>query len=301
MIVVLGSINLDLGFAAPRLPAAGETVLCDAAAVSPGGKGANQALAAARDGAAVRMIGAVGRDAFAAPALSELRSGGVDISGIVEVERPTGLAAVMVDPAGQNQIMVASGANLAVTARQIETLALGPDATLVLQMEIPPAEVAKAIEFARTRGSRIVLNLAPAATLAEEVLARLDVLIANEIEIARLGTGRPMDIAHAVARRLGITVIVTLGGDGACMAAPASCWQIGCLPVEVVDTTGAGDAFVGVFAAALDRGASPESALHRASVAGALTCTRFGAQSGLPGAAEIDRALSRLAPAVRAD
>lgn len=301
MIVVLGSINLDLGFAAPRLPAPGETVLCDAATTSPGGKGANQALAAARDGAAVRMVGAVGRDAFAAPALQELIAGGVDTAGIAKVDRPTGLAAVMVDPSGQNQIMVASGANLAVRAAQLDALRLDGSATLVLQMEIPVAENIAAIARAKARGARVILNLAPAAPLADSAIADLDALIANEIEIGCFGNGAPVEIAKAVAGRLGTTVIVTLGSEGAILASRSGCWRIGCLPIQVVDTTGAGDAFVGVFAAALDRGASAPEALHRASVAGGLACTRRGAQTSLPSAAEIDSNLSRLAPPERAD
>lgn len=300
MIVVLGSINLDLGFAAPRLPEPGQTVLCDGAAVSPGGKGANQALAAARDGAAVRMVGAVGRDAFAAPALQALIASGVDVTGVAEVDRPTGLAAVMVEPAGRNQIMVASGANLDVTARQIASLPLGPDTVLVLQMEIPAAETAAAISLARRRGARIVLNLAPAAPLPEDVIAQVDVLIANEGEIAGFGIGDPHDIARALASRLGITVVATLGHEGAYLVSGNDAWRIGVLPVRVVDTTAAGDAFVGVFAAALGRGATPLAALHRASVAAGLACTRTGAQASLPDTAEIDSQLSHLAPPVSA-
>jgi ribokinase len=300
MIVVLGSINLDLGFAAPRLPKAGETVLCEAAVASPGGKGANQALAAARDGATVHMVGAVGRDTFAAPALQELVAGGVDVSGVAESDRPTGLAAVMVDPGGENQIMVASGANLAVAAQQIASLPLGADTTLVLQMEIPPPEIAAAIAIARGRGCRIVLNLAPALKLPEEALARIGILIVNQGEISSLGSGAPAEIARALATRHRIGVVVTLGAEGALLADAGEIWRIAALPIQVTDTTGAGDAFVGVFAAALDRGASRVDALHRASVAAGLACTRRGAQSGLPDGGEIDRHLTRLAPPERA-
>jgi len=293
MIVVLGSINLDLGFAVPHLPGPGETVLGSGSTATPGGKGANQALAAARDGARVAFIGAVGRDAFAGPALALMAEAGVDLAGIVESDLPTGLAAIAVDPRGRNQILVASGANAAVEATQLEDDLDGQ--TLLLQMEIPALEVARAIERGRAARARVILNLAPALPMPEALLRRLDLLVANEVEIATLAPGTPVDAARAVRDRFGIDVVVTLGGDGAAaFLRDGRGWRGAALPIAPVDTTAAGDTFVGVLAAALDRGAAMREALRRASVAAGITCLRRGAQAAMPAAAEIDAALPGL-------
>jgi ribokinase len=170
---------------------------------------------------------------------------------------------------------------------------------LVLQREIPPDEIIRAVDHARRRGSRIVLNLAPAGPLPEHALAAVDVLVGNELEIASLAPGESDGAVPALAARLGITVIATRGAAGALLAGPNGCWRVEALPIEVIDTTAAGDAFVGVFAAGLDRGLASPAALHRASVAAGLACTRHGAQPGLPERQVIDRHLARLPPPVR--
>lgn len=289
MIVVFGSINLDLIFAVPRLPASGDTVLSPEVRIEPGGKGANQAVAAARDGAHVLMAGAVGRDALAAGAMRLLREARVDLRRVTEVDGSTGCAAISVDPAGNNAIAVGSGANRFVHAEQIDDAALTPAATLLLQMEVPAAENAALIRRARRRGVRIILNLAPAAALPGDALRAVDVLVANETEAAWLGghVGCGAD-AGALHAALGPAVVRTLGAEGVEAATSAGVLRLPAHSVVPVDTTAAGDCFVGVMGAALDRGLTLTDALHRANAAAALCCTRAGSQSSLPTARETD-------------
>lgn len=305
MLVVFGSINLDLIFSLPSLPRPGETVLGPGYAVAPGGKGANQAVAAARDGARTVLVGRVGRDAFADEALKIARTTALDLAHVLPCDRPTGCAAVCVDGAGDNLIAVASGANAAVTAGQVPDTLLGPGTTLVLQMEVPAAETAALIARAKARGARVVLNLAPALPLDERAIAAVDVLILNEIEAAAiagrrgLAAGAPAALAKALAAAIGNIVVLTLGAAGAIAATSDAAWTIAALAIRPVDTVGAGDAFVGVFAAALDRGAALPDALRRASVAAGLACLIPGAQPSLPDTAAIDARLADLAPAVK--
>ncbi len=294
MIIVLGSINLDLGFVVPHLPRPGETVLGSASSVTPGGKGANQAFAAARDGARVALAGAVGSDAFATPALALLRQAGIDLTAVASLGAPTGLAAIAVDSDGRNQILVASGANACVTAELLDGIDLSGE-TLLMQMEIPPSEVASAIRRARSAEARVILNLAPAVALPEEALRRLDILIANEIEVATLAPGAPVAAARSVRDRFGIDVVVTLGGQGAvAFLRGGEGWQCAALPISPVDTTAAGDTFAGVLAAGLDRGLDVREAMRRACAAAGLTCQKAGAQAAMPLAAEIDAAVGRI-------
>lgn len=290
MIVVFGSINLDLIFALPAIPHPGETVLGPDTRIEPGGKGANQAVAAARDGAPVVMAGAVGRDALAAGALRLLREAGVDLSRVAETDATTGCAAIAVDPAGNNAIAVGSGANRLARAAQVEDALLSPATTLVLQMEVPAEETAALIRRARARGARIVLNLAPAAALPDDALRMLDVLLVNETEAAWLGRHLGCD-ASAGALRValsGVAVVRTLGAGGVEAATGSGVVQMPARAITPVDTTAAGDCFAGVLAAALDRGADMPAALRRATAAAALSCTRAGSQGSLPTAAEID-------------
>jgi ribokinase len=215
MIVCFGSINLDLVFALPRLPMAGETVLGPTVHLEPGGKGANQAVAAARDGGCVVMVGAVGCDALAGDAMMLLAPAGVDVSRVMAVETSTGCAAICVEPAGANLIAVGGGANLAARHTQIEDGLLAPGVTLLLQRETDPEEIEALIRRGRAAGARIVLNMAPAGPLARDALQMLDVLVVNEGEAAWLGgeLGCGGDGA-ALHEALGVTVVVTLGGDG---------------------------------------------------------------------------------------
>jgi ribokinase len=296
MIVVFGSINLDLIFPLPRIPAPGETVLAPELAIAPGGKGANQACAAARDGARVVMAGAVGGDALATDALRLLRAAGADLSRVRTVEAVTGTAAIFVAPDGQNAIGVGSSANLHARAAQVEDALLGPHTTLLLQMEVPVVENVALIRRARRRGARILLNLAPAADLPRDALTALDVLVANETEAAFLAgrLGGAADAA-ALSRALGIDVVRTLGGAGSEYSGRDGMLRLPAHPVSVVDTTAAGDCFCGVLAAALDRGLPMSAALRRATVAAALACARRGTQNSLPLASETDAEISRTA------
>jgi ribokinase len=293
MIVVFGSINLDLIFQLPAIPAPGETVLGPDIRIEPGGKGANQALAAARDGARVVFVGAVGRDPLADAALALLRSDGVDLSRVARVDRASGCAAIFVDPRGRNAIGVGSGANLAARAEQAEDSLLAPGCTVVLQMEVLSGQTAALIRRARARGARIVLNLAPAMPLPADTLGMIDVLVLNEGEAEWLaGNLGSADGAEGLRAALGVTTVRTLGERGVEAAHAAGLLRIAPHPVVAVDTTGAGDCFTGVLAAGLDRGMELEPALVRANVAAALCCTRPGSQATMPYAAETDAALS---------
>jgi ribokinase len=291
VIVCFGSINLDLIFPLPALPAPGQTIAGPGLTLEPGGKGGNQAVAAARDGAKVAFVGAVGRDALADGALSLLRASGIDLSRVKATPEATGCAAICVDPAGRNQIAVALGANLKSTQDGVEDALLCPGTTVLLQNECSAAESAALILRAHARGARVVLNLAPAGPLPEAALRALSVLVVNEDEAAwlarRLGTGGD---AASLATALGNDVVVTLGGEGVESAGPSGRVRLPARRVEVVDTTGAGDCFTGVLAAALDRGQPLATALARANVAAALCCTRRGTQGSMPTAAETEAA-----------
>ncbi|HYZ62495.1 MAG TPA: ribokinase [Acetobacteraceae bacterium] len=292
MIVIFGSINLDLIFALDRLPLAGETLLGPGVVIQPGGKGANQAVAAARDGAGVAMAGAVGRDALASGALALLKQADMDLSRVAETEAATGCAAICTDKAGRNLIAVGSGANLAARAAQVEDALLGPGTTVVLQMEVPAAENAALIARARSRGARIVLNLAPALPLDPAALRAVDVLVVNEHEAAWLARQfGAAATASGLRLALGPTVVRTLGERGAEFASAEGAGSVAAFAVTAVDTTAAGDCFTGVLAAALDRGLKLTDSLLRASAAAAICCTRAGSQTTLPSAEETDRFL----------
>jgi len=300
VLLVFGSINVDLLFEVETLPRPGETVLCPDYQLAAGGKGANQATAAARAGAAVRMIGHVGDDSFGRFARAALADAGVDCAGVATSRKATGIAVIGVDRAAENQIMVASGANLDTRAEQVADADLAPGVTLLCQNEVRPEATGALLKRAKARGARTILNLAPAGAVAAGVLDALDVLVVNEGE-ARAAAGRADIDAAAFARHLarshGLTCVVTLGAAGALALGPEGGQRIAALPVDPVDTTGAGDAFVGVLAAALDLGDDLGTALRRASVAAGLACTRLGAQTSQPTAAEIEARLADLPPA----
>lgn len=304
MIVVFGSLNVDLVFRAPSLPRPGETVLAPEYTAIPGGKGANQAYAAARAGGAVRMVGCVGKDDFADILLSSLAGAGVDTGGVARVENRTGCAAIVVDARGENQIAVGAGANLEARAGQVPDSWLGPKATVVLQMEVPVAENWTLIGRAKQAGSRVILNVAPAGPVPPSVLEFVDVLVVNETEAmvvaeaAGIPEVDPVQAARSLARGHDLACVVTLGAKGAAAFTGDGDWEVPPLTIRPVDTTGAGDTFCGVLAASLDAGDSFAEALRRAGVGGALACTRAGAQTGMPDAAAIATALDG-APAVR--
>ena len=283
MIVVFGSINLDLTARVPHLPRAGETLLGSAFSTSAGGKGANQALAARRAGSMVALHGAVGRDAFADASLALLRHDGVDIDGVRVLDAPTGVALIHVESEGQNTITVIPGANSLVDADWVPPSTLGPTSIVLMQLETPYAEVSALATRAHAVGARVILNAAPARMLAPELLAQVDVLVVNENEAAVLGPSRsPEAFATELAARFGAAVVVTLGASGLLAASHDAPVRLPAPKVAVVDTVGAGDALVGALAAALDRGAPWPRALREGLAAGSLACTRRGAQTSLP-------------------
>jgi ribokinase len=293
MVVVFGSINLDLVARVPRLPQPGETIAGLAFGTSPGGKGANQALAARRAAADVALFGAVGRDTFAAPALRLLREDGVRLTTPALADESTGVAVVHVDSRGENAITVIAGANAHAKSGDIPDVLLGPGTTLLLQLEAPASESRALARRARTLGARVVLNPAPAHDFDAAWRDLVDVLIVNETECALVGDAlgaphEPRAFANALAR-CGVLACVTLGAQGVIAAHGSELYRVPALAVEVVDTVGAGDAFTGVFAASLDAGLSLADALARAAAAAGLACTREGAQAALPRAVEIDR------------
>jgi ribokinase len=294
VILVFGSINIDVLVPVPRLPSPGETVLGGDYALLPGGKGANQALAARRAGASVTMAGAVGNDGFAALALENLQRDGVDLGLVRRVDRPTGCAAIMVgaqgEHRGENLIAVAPGANRAAAADSVPDSVLGSGTILVCQMEVPAAENWALIARARAAGARTVLNLAPAAPIDPAHFAQIDILVANAGEAGALGAD-----PAGLARRLRQAFVVTRGSAGStAYLADGGRIDTPALAIDPIDTTGAGDTFVGVLAAGLERRLALPAALREASAAAALACLANGAQSAMPDRAAIEAAARRL-------
>ncbi|PZO05590.1 MAG: ribokinase [Alphaproteobacteria bacterium] len=277
-ITVVGSINLDFVATAPSLPKAGETVTGATLARHPGGKGANQALAAQRLGADVCLISRVGRDAMAEEALTLLLADDVDTGGVLtDADAPTGVALIAVDPEGENQILVAAGANHRVMPEQLPARIECP---LIVQMELPietvEAAVGRATDF-------VCVNLAPAAPVSDQLLRRADLIVVNETEAAFYG-----DLLH----HGGGKVVVTLGARGAEMYQRGGLIASATPPkVKAVDATGAGDCFVGAICVALLEGMEPEAALTFACAAGAIAATRPGAQPSLPTRDEVEAVL----------
>jgi len=290
MIVVFGSVNVDLIVPVPRLPRPGETVLGNDYALLPGGKGANQALAARRAGAEVVLAGAVGGDSFAGIALDLLRRANVDTRLVRIVEQPTGCAAIMVSSEAENMIAVAPGANSSTRSDQVPDELLGAGTTLVTQMEVPPSETALLIRRQRARGGYSLLNLAPALPVDTALLEEIDLVVANEGEAAAMGSS-----PNRLAERLRHGLVVTRGAAGAvALLREGTRIEVPALAIEPTDTTGAGDTFVGVLAAALDLGATLETALRRASAAAGLACLARGAQTAMPDSLAITAAINRL-------
>ena len=307
MIVVFGSLNADLVFSVDALPRAGETVLCPGHRAVAGGKGLNQAVAAARantdPASSVQMVGRVGPDGFAPLALQALRDAGAGTEAVTESALPTGCAAVIVDRAGENQITVASGANTDLPPEDLPEEWLGPETVLLLQMEVPLESNWAVARRAKARGARVVLNLAPAKPAPAEVLPSFDLIVLNEIEAGMLAGAQGLgavsgeEAGRAIAARFGVTTVVSLGSAGAAAFGADEAWRCGALAIEPLDTVGAGDAFVAGLALGLAEGASLPAMLQRASVMGGLACLVEGAAPAMPSAAEIEARLGDLAPA----
>lgn len=299
MITVFGSINMDLVATTPRLPKPGETVAGTGFATAAGGKGANQALAARRAGADVRMVGAVGQDEFAGPALDLLEKAGTDLAAVARVDGPTGTALILVGGDGENMIAVVPAANGTVSAEQAEK-AVGDMKSgdiLMLQQEVPAHAVKAALNAAKAKGVRTVLNIAPLIAETTELAALAEIVIANETEFERL-VGRDNltasdreQILIEMHGKTGQILIVTLGADGVIAAEGGALHRTKGLKIEPVDTVGAGDTFCGYLAASLDAGLDFDEALRRAAVAGSLACLKAGAQPSIPVASEVAAAL----------
>ncbi len=296
-ILVIGSLNADLVVRVSRFAAPGETIAGSDLATIPGGKGANQAVAAARLGATVAMLGRVGKDQLGQMLLEALSQAGVETSSVRKTDSATGTAVILVDEKGQNCIVLSPGANGWVTPADVET---APQARiLLLQLEIPLETVLHAARWGKQHGMTVILNPAPARTLPDELLAQVDLIVPNENELGLL-TGMAVtgleDVHRAVAALVGRgakQVIVTMGEKGALARVDAdSGYYVQAHAVKVVDTTAAGDAFIGGLAVALARGIVFPDALNFANACGALAVTRFGAQPSLPTADEVKQFLN---------
>jgi ribokinase len=295
-IVVVGSVNMDLVVRCGRLPRPGETVIGRDFRTLPGGKGANQAVAAARLGASVEFVGCVGADSFGRQAEETLRGEGIGVNHLRCVEgSATGVAAILVSDAGENSIAVAPGANNLLSEHDIDAAGerIASAAILVCQLETPLAVVCRAIDIAFAARVPVLLNPAPAQPLSDALLAMVSLLVPNEGEAAALAavtsseTTSAVDSAQALLRRGAGTVLVTLGADGVLLADQSGCVQHRAYPARAVDTTGAGDAFVGALAAACAAGDDLQSAIDFAQRAAAFSVERHGAQAAMPRRSEL--------------
>jgi ribokinase len=297
-ILVIGSLNADLVVRAPRFPAPGETISGEDLAIIPGGKGANQAVAASRQGPSVAMVGRVGNDSFGPTLTQNLQKNIVDTTHVLIDKAATGTATIVVDANGQNSIVLSPGANGKVTPADVDAVPFQDADMLLLQLEIPLETVVHAARLARQNGLRVILNPAPARQLPDSLLADVDILVPNEGELQLL-TGLPVTDAESTetaAKSLltkGVgTVIVTLGEKGALLVTVEKVKHVPTFKVDVVDTTAAGDAFIGGLAAALLKSKSLEEAVRYGNASGALAATKFGAQPSLPMADEVEQLIS---------
>lgn len=316
-VIVIGSLNADLVVKSPRFPRPGETISGDDLQIIPGGKGANQAVAAARQGAHVSMIGRVGSDGFGPFLVDNLKSNNVETSHVLKTDSATGTAIIVVDADGQNSIVLSPGANGLVTPADVDSASFADFGLLLLQLEIPTPTVLRAAQRAHEHGLTVILNPAPAKPLPTELLSNVDILIPNESELSLL-TGLSVndetsaEIAAKEILKQGVKiVIVTLGSKGALLVTDSQVTHVNTYKVNVVDTTAAGDAFIGGFASKIierrKRAKRPtptltpadaqenaayareiESAVRYGCACGALAATKFGAQPSLPTKAEVE-------------
>lgn len=293
MILVFGAVNVDFFYQLSAFPRPDETLLGEDAQVWPGGKGANQAVAAALDGARVCLAGAVGRDALAALALAGPKAARIDLSRVRAVEHGTGTSVVLRDAKGQTQIVMAAGANLFARAAQVEDAVLGSGTVLLLQMGVDRAELATLIRRARAGGARIVLNFSPVGMIDTDALRLVDVLLVDEEDAGWLAEHLGAGVgAGSLQAALGVAVVRTMGVIGVEFAdADGHTRKLAPHAVDEVDRTAAQDCFAGVLAAALDRGTSLPDAVGRANVAAGLSCSRLGLQVSFPSRADIDDAI----------
>ncbi|HTP02888.1 MAG TPA: ribokinase [Anaerolineales bacterium] len=295
-IVVVGSLNADLVVRSPRFPSPGETIQGEDLATIPGGKGANQAVAAARLGASVAMVGCVGADPFGSTLIENLKRNKVDVRRVLrDGSAATGTAIIIVDSAGQNSIVLSPGANAKVTMEDLEPDMFAGAKLLLLQFEIPLETVMSAARMARRKRVRVILNPAPAHDIPDDLIKLADYLVPNETELGLLSGKHVKDKAslesavQSLLKRGASNIVVTLGAKGALLMGRSSKVYVPAYKVKPVDTTAAGDAFIGGMAFALARRKSIKDAVQYACACGALATSRFGAQPSLPTAEEVTR------------
>jgi ribokinase len=305
-VIVVGSTNTDMTVRVPRIPAPGETAGGRDFRVSGGGKGANQAVAAARAGATVEFLTAVGDDVLGEQALASLHAEGIELGLAQRVPGPSGVALIVVDDTGENAIAVAAGANGELRPAHVQPIVdrVGPGDVLLLQLEIPMDAVLTAATLASARAARVVLNPAPAPPdgLPDALLRAVTVLTPNEHEAGHI-TGVRVDDAGGLARAAAVLhgrgvphVLITLGGRGVFISSEGGARLVPALPAAAIDTTAAGDVFCGALAVALTEGRSVEDAARFAVAAAAISVTRAGAQASAPSRAEIDALLQSTIP-----
>lgn len=310
MIIVFGSLNMDIAIQVENFPEPGETILSKGYVHSPGGKGGNQALAAARaSNAKVALIGRVGNDDYGRMLRDELKSNGVMVSGVAYTDNEdTGLAIVTRDHTGENNVIVMSGANMDAIHDQVPDEILNKGNVLLMQMELPVDQTITLLERAHARGVKTILNLAPAITLPKKAFGHLDYLIVNSIEARQIAAklnlkteNNALKMAQALAIEGQLICIITIGkGGSVAVTKDGKAWGVPIMPLDqslVVDITGAGDAYCGTLAAAIHDGVELSEAMRRASVAGSLTCLKAGTQTAMPFSDDIDQAMANMPPA----
>ncbi|MEU4701715.1 ribokinase [Nonomuraea dietziae] len=294
MISVFGSANMDLVAYVPSAPKLGETVTGRAFRTIPGGKGANQAIAAARAGGQVAFLGAVGDDSFGAALRATLEEAGVDVAALRRVEGPSGIAHIVVEDAGGNSIIVVPGANGRVTEPSGDDLSvIAGSSALLLQLELPMEAVIGAAQAAQVSGVAVILTPAPAQPLPEELLDAVSLIVPNEHEAAAITGLTDQDKALDALLERVPEAVITLGSEGALYGSREGArLRVPAVRVKAVDTTAAGDTFVGALSVARSEGMAPADALHFASVAASISVQREGASTSMPTRAEIDAALN---------
>ena len=297
-ILVVGSSNTDLVVRTPRIPAPGETVLGGDLVMTPGGKGANQAVAAARLGAEVALLARIGVDLFGDHAVESLRRAGVSTEFVVrDSDAPSGVAFISVDDDGQNAIVVAPGSNARLAPEDVDSARAAFDRAdvVVLQLEIPIPTVRRAIDLARSLGRTVILNPAPSVPLPAGFLAKVDVITPNEQEagalLGREGIGDPLEAAHALLETAARTVVITLGRKGAAVARTHYRELFPACEANAVDTTAAGDCFTGALAVSLAEQKTLPESIRFANAAASISVTRPGAQESMPSRIEVEEIL----------